>query len=208
MKPEPADFDAAGFDGGEWAALYAAGALSPEECAQFEAKLAAGDAALLNELRALEPVVEGLLDQIEPVTPPPELRSRLLEQLDATPDSNPTAHQAPPARRQRDLYVQRASKGRWREFGVPGATRRILWLDRERNEYSALVRCEPGTVFPDHVHPGPEQCLVLEGDLWLDDVEYGPGDFQRFEGGTRHGVQTTRRGCLILLVGALEEGMV
>jgi len=203
MKPEPADFDPA-----EWAALYAAGALAPEEGALFEAKLAAGDAACLNELRALDPVIEELLEEIEPVTPPAEVRTRLLEQINARPESTPPAQQTPPARRQRDLYVQRASKGRWRDFGIPGATRRILWLDRERNEYSALVRCEPGTVFPDHVHPGPEQCLVLEGDLWLDDVEYGPGDFQRFEGGTRHGVQSTRRGCLILLSGALEPGMI
>jgi len=206
MKPEPTDFDAADFDPAEWAALYAAGALSPEDCALFEAKLAAVNADCLKEWRALEPAVEELLSTVEPVTPRQEIRSRLLEQLDSTiPASLPPQPQA--ARRPRDLYVQRASKGRWRDMGIPGATRRILWLDRERNEYSALVRCEPGTVFPDHIHPGPEQCLVLEGDLWLDNVEYGPGDFQRFEGGTRHGVQTTRRGCLILLSGSLEEGM-
>lgn len=192
MKHVPADFDPA-----EWAALYAAGALSPEECAQFEAKLAAGDRACLDELKPFEPVVEGLLDATLPVAPPGEVRSRLLEQIGTKSE--------PPA--SPDPFVQRAAQARWREMGIPGVTRRVLWIDRERNEYSALIRCEPGTVFPSHIHPGPEQVLVLEGDLTYEAVEYGPGDYQRFERGTRHAPQSTKGGCLILITGTLGPGL-
>jgi quercetin dioxygenase-like cupin family protein len=183
----------------EWAALYAAGALSPNECAQFEARLAAGDAACQAAIQALGPVIEGMFAAFSPVLPPLGMRARLLEQLG--PSEKPGS--VDDSRPQRDMYVQRATGARWKEMGIRGAMRRVLWIDSQRNEYSALVRCEPGVVFPDHPHPGVEQCLVLEGDVWHDGIEYGPGDYQRFPAGSRHGEQTTRRGCLLLVIGTL-----
>lgn len=206
------------FDPLAWAALYAAGALPADEALEFEARLAAGDAACLAALRELDPVVEALATGFEPVAPPDRLKQRLFAQLEleepgsAPPGTSAETSQTPPpapvGRRNRDLYIQRAAKARWRESGIPGVMRRVLWLDSERNQYSALLKCAPGAVFPEHVHPGPEEVLLLEGDLTVGDIELGPGDYQRSAAGSLHARQTTRGGCLLLITGMVEEGMV
>lgn len=62
-----------------------------------------------------------------------------------------------------------------------------------------LVRMEAGAVLEGHDHEGTEECLVLEGDFWLNDVRYGPGDYQVAFAGTRHNSARSDNGCLVFV---------
>ncbi len=59
---------------------------------------------------------------------------------------------------------------------------------------------EPGSVLPAHRHGDAEQCLVIEGDLRWEDLEYHTGDFVVARAGTRHPQLTTDNGNVLLLV--------
>jgi anti-sigma factor ChrR (cupin superfamily) len=62
-----------------------------------------------------------------------------------------------------------------------------------------LVRMEAGAVLEGHDHHGDEECLVLEGDFWLNDVRYGPGDYQIAFAGSRHHSARSETGCLVFV---------
>jgi quercetin dioxygenase-like cupin family protein len=79
---------------------------------------------------------------------------------------------------------------------------RLLNLDTERRVFTALVRMEPGSTYPEHDHDGPEECLVIEGELFVgDELLLKSGDYQYNPPGTRHAVQSTKTGCVILISG-------
>jgi predicted ChrR family anti-sigma factor len=99
----------------------------------------------------------------------------------------------------------RASSGGWRETSVPGVRVRILHEDADADRRTALYRMEPGSKYPAHVHGGPEECYVLEGELELGELRMGPGDYQRVDGESRHAVQSTEEGCLLLIVCSMSD---
>ena len=43
----------------------------------------------------------------------------------------------------------------------------------------------------------PEECVVLEGEVWLGDVFCRAGDFHFAPAGLRHGAIRTEAGCLL-----------
>src|SRR5262249_61971021 len=90
-----------------------------------------------------------------------------------------------------ELFVSRAADAAWEKSDVPGVSVRVLHVDRAGNQFTALVRMAAGSSYPRHVHNGPEQCLVLEGDLRVGDDVFGPGDYQRADVGSRHNIQST-----------------
>jgi quercetin dioxygenase-like cupin family protein len=110
------------------------------------------------------------------------------------------------AQGQQPWAVQRADEAVWEKTPIPGITTRILFVDPPRNQFTALVRMEPGASYPGHVHGGPEECLVLEGELCVGgDTVLRKGDYQRAAGGSRHGVQSTQTGCLLLVTSSLND---
>jgi anti-sigma factor ChrR (cupin superfamily) len=193
------------------AALYAAGAMPSEERAQFEAHLE-GCSACQEAVRELGQVVLAFAEAAPPVTPRPEVRERLLRQLGtgAAAASQPT-----PLKEQltgavtpgasQDLIFRREAPEEWKDGGVPGVRIRILFVDRERDQFTALVRMAAGASYPGHLHRGPEECLVLEGDLHVGDVVMRPGDYQRAAAGSRHGTQSTENGCLLFIISSLSD---
>jgi putative transcriptional regulator len=200
------------FDPAEWAALYVAGALTPEESALFEAHVAAGDARCRAELDALGPVMEGLAAGIPRVVPSPSVRQQLLQRIAAETSQDPIGESptavepaGASAAGRHGLSIAFARDARWEETGIPGITRRVLFVDHERQQSTALVRCVAGAVFPAHRHAGPEQTLLLEGDIQIGELELVPGDFQQGGAGSRHVRQSTRGGCLLLVVAPLEN---
>lgn len=104
-----------------------------------------------------------------------------------------------------DVIIRAAARDGWEETGIAGVAVRRLFVDRDRNQMTALVRMAPGTAWPKHVHDGPEECLVLEGDLHAGEHVFHTGDYQRMSPGTHHGVQATEGGCLLLIVSALTD---
>lgn len=104
-----------------------------------------------------------------------------------------------------DWFIRRRDEGAWEETGIAGIQVRRLFVDPSRNQMTALVRMAAGTAYPRHIHDGPEECLVLDGDLWAGDVEFHQGDYQRMTPGSRHDVQSTKEGCLLLIVSSLSD---
>lgn len=180
----------------DWAAFYLVGAMTSEERGEFESQLD-GDQGLRDALRSLDDVSDALLEQIEPVQPAPGIREALLARVDAYSVDQP----AP--------VIRRASQhDGWQETGVPGVTVRILFADHQQNRMTALMRLEPGAVYPSHVHDQAEECLMLEGELDFGDYVLKMGDYLRLEPGTKHGEARTEHGCLCLVTAELPETLV
>jgi len=196
-------------DHAEWAALYAAGALPPADQARYERHLAAGCPECVAELRRFERVVTALAAAVPTIAPAAATRETLLERLaQPVPGTSPLRSHLEPGERQAEggsLSVQRASEASWEPAAVEGVQLRVLFVDRAKNQFTALVRMAPGTAYPSHIHSGPEECLVLEGDLDIGDLVLGPGDYQRAPEGSRHGVQRTERGCLLFITSSLTD---
>lgn len=68
---------------------------------------------------------------------------------------------------------------------------------------SMLVRVAPGAAIPGHAHALDEDCLMLEGDLFLGDILVRTGDFQMAPAGVHHAGSVSDDGALFYVHGAL-----
>lgn len=105
--------------------------------------------------------------------------------------------------------IQRqVAKDGWSRTGIPGLEVRELSTDLELECVTMIVRMAPGARYPAHQHGGPEECLVLEGDLQIGPESMGAGDFQRMATGSKHVEQWTEGGCLLFLRSSTRDVMV
>lgn len=199
-------------DPAELAALYASGAMAPELSAAFEQHLIDGCEECRAQVAQLGGVVAALLGDAPPLAPRPETLQALLDRTQAPPEP-PHAHAAA-AQVWRDwagegdpsaLFIRRADEGAWQETGVRGVRARRLFADVQHNRVTMLIQMDPGASYPRHIHNGPEECLVLEGDLRGSDFVLRAGDYQRADVGSRHSDQRTEGGCTLLIVSALND---
>lgn len=95
----------------------------------------------------------------------------------------------------------RADQGEWRDL-LPGVQSKELW--REGGESSILLRMQAGARVPGHPHPYPEDCLLLEGEAWIGDTLFRPGEFQHAPAGTLHRDVTSDVGALMFVHGAAD----
>jgi anti-sigma factor ChrR (cupin superfamily) len=198
----------------ELAALHALGALPAGEARAFEDHLRLCPECALEERAVREALAEEA--KAGAVSPPPALRARLLARLSRkSPDET---HPPADAKTQvwkrwerggrKDLQVVRAGEGAWEPTAAPGVSVKPLSVDPERRYVTMLVRMQAGSSYPRHRHAGAEECFVLEGDLRVGDEVLHAGDYQRAEGGSLHGVQSTDNGCLLLIVSSQEDELV
>ncbi|WP_310388091.1 cupin domain-containing protein [Roseateles sp.] len=71
-----------------------------------------------------------------------------------------------------------------------------------------LVRFQPGASVPAHPHGLGEECLMLEGDLFLGDVLLRAEEFQFAPAGTGHAGVLSDVGCLLYFCGAIDPAAV
>lgn len=205
-------------DSQELAALYLAGAMTPSETSAFESHLAHGCARCDEELRGLGGVLDNLVGAPACIEPDPDIKRRLLARIDephrANSDASAAASsdQSPQVWRRwapdgggLDHVIRRGSDNDWEATGINGIDVRRLFVDPARNQMTMLVRMAAGTAYPRHIHDGPEECLVLEGDLRVGDDVLRKGDYQRMASGSRHPVQSTDGGCLLMIVSSLTD---
>jgi quercetin dioxygenase-like cupin family protein len=99
------------------------------------------------------------------------------------------------------LAIVRDRESDWCELG-PGIRRRVLW---QRGDQAALLyHGQPGVSVPRHRHRYDEECLTLQGELFLDDVLLRAGDYQLAPAGTRHHVTHTDTGAVVFAHGDLD----
>lgn len=202
------------------AALYVLGSMPEDDARQYRLHLAACDACRAEVDLVSE--VTGELALLAPAEPPPaELFERTLERVRAAeaPCAAPLETDEPAVgqvwKRWRDdsagaapiTYLDRGATG-FEPTAFPGVRARQLFVDREHQRVTMLVRMDPGAAYPPHRHAGPEDCFVLEGDLDTGDHRMHAGDFSRAAEGSVHAVQSTRAGCLLLIVSALGDELI
>ncbi len=96
----------------------------------------------------------------------------------------------------------RAQEGEWLE-PQPGAKIKILHQEGDSGLLTYLVRLAPGFEMQGHMHPFPEECLMLEGDLWFGSLHLKAGDYHFADKGVYHGRLKTENGAVAFLKGAL-----
>lgn len=211
----------------ELADLYAAGALSRDEAAAFEQRVAAGEPEYVAEFRRIQPVLDLLLGGGGEITPPGCARRELArdmgvegfgprEHIPFTPPSS----LSPDARREAltgagaaprpvpvagdrrlaaGIAVSRIGQGRWYPTGVRGVRFRHLHASRCENRRTIILQMDPGTELPEHGHTGTEEVTMLSGDLSIAGTVLGPGDYIRISPGAEHGVPRTTGGCICII---------
>ena len=132
---------------------------------------------------------------LEPIQPETEraaqLRARILERAHVA--SLPDPH-----------LTIRAQERRWHNVS-PGIDMKML--RRSTDTASYLLRMAAGMRVPAHDHPTDEECLVLEGDVWLGSTHAFAGDYHLGRRGIPHGEIHTETGCLLFLSGPKPEGV-
>jgi anti-sigma factor ChrR (cupin superfamily) len=192
---------AKGFSGS--APLFALGSLRGHERTAFEHHVRTGCDSCEQELLGLTHVVENLALAVAPVEPSFEIRHRLMASL-ATKAERPAAKREPVSMmtkgillQQQGLLISRSTDMPWEQI-APGFMRKTLFVDRERNYTTQLLRVEPGLRYPSHRHADVEEILVLEGDLNIHGVAMRSGDYCRAEPNSIHEETFTESGCLLL----------
>jgi putative transcriptional regulator len=84
---------------------------------------------------------------------------------------------------------------------------RMHVLHDHGTEQSFLLRLDAGATIPPHSHAGEELCVVLEGEIELEDTVGRPGTFHLAQPGSHHRNLRARTGCLLYLRASLDHGM-
>ena len=193
------------------AALHAAGALGAEETLAFETRMSA-DSRLRAEAESFHATAAALArdaawEEVElRGGPPASLKQRLLDQVRNR--AQVWKEWKGPGATAEGLRIVRAAEGRWQPIAVSGVQVKQLSVDTERRYVTMLVRMEPGTSYPCHRHAGLEECYVLEGDLRVGETVLTAGDYQRADAASLHGVQSTSKGCLLLIVSSQNDELI
>lgn len=138
------------------------------------------------------PLLDAFLEAQAPILPAPDrasaLRARVMtaaraSQAQPEPGQHLTIHQ---------------SEGRWLPI-LAGVEIKVLREDATTRSY--LLRMAAGARLPAHAHSHEEECMVLEGDVWLGEVHARAGDYHLARSGLPHDELRSDSGCLLFLRG-------
>lgn len=136
-------------------------------------------------------VAAALLEAQAPLLPAPEraraLREKVLGSARASLPGHPLQH-----------LTVRADEGVWTPL-LPGIQVKMLREDAGARSY--LLRMAAGARLPGHGHLQEEECMVLEGDIWLGETHARAGDYHLARVGVPHGELRSEGGCLLYLRG-------
>jgi anti-sigma factor ChrR (cupin superfamily) len=169
------------------AALYAVGAMPADEESFYETHLAAC-AVCRHEVAELRQVTDALSLAAPSLKPSGDVKRQLLAVTGG-----------------QGFYLLKRDEGKWTATGSPGVSMRILYVDRQTERQTLLLRMAAGSSFPCHRHDDPEECLVLEGDVSDGHASMVAGDFVRYPPDTEHGPLTTVGGNLLLITSGLHD---
>jgi quercetin dioxygenase-like cupin family protein len=108
---------------------------------------------------------------------------------------------AGPGDEARTVCTVRDTEAGWPDYG-PGIQRRLLW--QRDGQAAMLYHAQPGASVPLHTHGHDEECLMVQGELFLDDVLLQEGDYQLAPAVTGHRITQTDTGVVIYAHGDLD----
>jgi putative transcriptional regulator len=195
-------------DDRERAALHALGALDKDAAILFDAHLEICEACRA-EVESHREAVAALGCSLDPVAPPDSLKTRLAEAVQAEREAAAiqTWKRWTPSAHGEAMTIVRG-EDTWESTGVEGVEVRRLFVDVPNDRLTMLVRMAAGIEYPAHRHGGVEECYVLAGDLYGPGWEMRAGDYQRLEGGSVHGVQGTREGCVLFIASSMNDELL
>jgi len=180
----------------ELAAAKAVGALTSPEAAQFEG-LVAHDESARAELAGFQDAAAAMAAAwVDPGTPSPDLRQRVLARIARTPQARPVEAPALP----KGFHLRRRGEGEWQTTPYPGVRMKMLAVSPDLGHWTVLVELVPGASFPTHDHDGSEDLLLMSGDLVTEGQTLAPGDFLHAEPRTHHHALVSPSGCVALVV--------
>jgi quercetin dioxygenase-like cupin family protein len=86
------------------------------------------------------------------------------------------------------LTVYTNTNQNWVEL-TAGVFKQDLWFDNDRSSH--IYRLEPGAMIPAHAHQQDEECMMLQGEVFLGDMLLRAGEYQLAPAGSQHGVVST-----------------
>jgi anti-sigma factor ChrR (cupin superfamily) len=92
----------------------------------------------------------------------------------------------------------RAADMKWVSAGA-GVEVKMLRMDRDRHDQTVLIRMQPGAVVVGHRHTQEEECLVLEGEVFIGNHRLGEGDMHVARAGVVHAPIRSARGALLMI---------
>ncbi len=133
-------------------------------------------------------MLDALLLGATAIAPPPDriaaVKMRVLERVQAT------------ARLLENTLTIYAKLGEWTPV-APGVSAKKLYADA--SGYSFLLRLEPGATLPAHPHDGDEECMVVEGEACIGDLNIVVGDYHLARRGSRHADMVSPTGALLFI---------
>jgi anti-sigma factor ChrR (cupin superfamily) len=202
-------------------AAYALDALDEAEIARIATAIALTQdpdltAELTSDLDSLQAAAASLAYSSPLLTPSPSLKSRLFQHLNLDPpaapetivsDPNSAASPTTPCPVSIPAFVLPPALN-WQPHRHPGFEIAHLHTDPDRREATAFMRAVAGARFPAHRHGGPEEILMLQGDLTIGNQPLVPGTFLRSETDSLHGIGYSAEGCLFFLRTSLDNEML
>lgn len=125
--------------------------------------------------------IEVLAGALAPIEPAPAARLSMRERL---------LERARQASAPQTVLMQ---EGEWVALSPLVEVKKLF---RDDTGNALLYRVQPGGVLPDHHHFHDEECLVLEGEMTLGELQLRAGDFHRVRKGTEHRQIYSRTGAV------------
>lgn len=192
------------------AALRALDTMDESESRALKEKLQESP-QLETELDAVEAAVAAIAYTAPPVPVSPNLKHRLFQRIaELAPTPTEEVNSQPviaATENNTPSVIVRSQNVKWRKYIVSGISFANLYLDKEKREFTCLMRLEPGIKFPLHRHTGVEEVFMLEGDLEVEGEVCYQGDYIRSFPNSIH-APVTRGGCLLLVKSSIDNEML
>jgi anti-sigma factor ChrR (cupin superfamily) len=189
----------------EQASLYVLGALCGGELAAFEHE-ARANAELAALVRRLGATVGQLTRTVPQVAPPAGLKTRVMQSIGEPARKSPAV--APGSIPAGLAFSLAADESGWKALPVPGAFIKLLSFEPSRGYAVLLGKLGPGVRYPAHINAGPEDFLILTGDLHVSGQRLGPGDFHHADAGSQHEENYSVEGCTLMAVLTTDDPLV
>ncbi len=192
------------------AALRALDTIDESESRALEEKLQESP-ELESELNAFEAAVSAIAYTAPPIPVSSDLKRRLFQRIaELSPTPTEEVNSKPviaASENNTPSVIVRSQNVKWRKYIVSGISFANLYVDREKREFTCLMRLEAGVAFPLHRHGGVEEVFMLEGDLEVEGELCHPGDYIRSFPNSIHG-PVSHTGCLLLVKSSLDNEMI